>query len=258
MQFSPQLLCFSRLNADKYGLISNTEGSNLKCGFTIILHICRWFTMPSISSHLNEQLCGASCKSLFPTGTHIWWRDHNNGSSGHMNQRSPQQKCYHNPQSVRRSTVWNWNSGESLIELRQVKRASYRGLKANHGMACVCVSCFIYFLILKTQQSIDKSRVYPCTNTGKWTHREKEQAQTCLEGSLSDVSGQQKQGVTWIFMHVVSGQCVMTDSAIIQICICDGEKIPLFCEFRRLLPPIDYVFSHYFFQVSWSPALGGA
>lgn len=114
-------------------------------------------------SHLNDKMCGASCKSLFPTGTQIWWRDCNNGPSGHMNQQSQRQKCYHSPQSTGRSTLWNWNLGESLIGLKQVTEASGRGFKAAREIEANwsgdCPMHGIDVFILRMRNATDKSRV---------------------------------------------------------------------------------------------------
>lgn len=130
--FSPTFMCI-HLAVDRPDSISNTEVSHVNLKDSIILHIWRWFTMPYNICHiLMTEYVGPPVNLCFlPTGTQIRWGGCNNGSSGHMNQQSQQQKRYHSPQSMGRSTLWNWNLGESLIGLKQPTGASRRGFKAS-------------------------------------------------------------------------------------------------------------------------------
>lgn len=131
---SAMLLTFVYLHlpVDRWDSISGTEESHVNHKDSIIPHTWRWFIISIDICHILMTKCvGPPLNLCSQAVTQIWWRDCNNGPSGHMNQQSQWQKCYHSPQSMGCSTLWNWNLGQSLIGLKQATEVSCRGFKAS-------------------------------------------------------------------------------------------------------------------------------
>lgn len=169
--FSPTFM-YLHLAVDRWDSISSTEESHVNRKDSIILYTWRWFIISIDICHILMTKCvGASCKSLFPTGTQIWWRDCNNGPSGHMNQQSLQHKCYHSPpvhgaqHTVKLKLGWvtDWvKASPQRPAAETLKQAQHiaREIDANRSWECPLHGIDVF--IHRTRNAADKSGVRSC------------------------------------------------------------------------------------------------
>lgn len=163
---------YLHLAVDRWDSISSTEESHVNRKDSIILYTWRWFIISIDICHILMTKCvGASCKSLFPTGTQIWWRDCNNGPSGHMNQQSLQHKCYHSPpvhgaqHTVKLKLGWvtDWvKASPQRPAAETLKQAQHiaREIDANRSWECPLHGIDVF--IHRTRNAADKSGVRSC------------------------------------------------------------------------------------------------
>lgn len=127
---------YLHLPVDRWDSISSPGGSHVNHKDSIILQTWRWFIISIDICHILMTKCVGPCVNLCSPPGH-----RSDGETVIMALpdtwiSSPSRRSATTVPRAwgARSTLWNWNLGESLIGLRQATEASCRGFKAAYSL----------------------------------------------------------------------------------------------------------------------------